>query len=110
MNRKQKQVILPDETIISKIYLIRKQKVMVDKDLALLYGVLVKNLNKAVKRNAKRFPPDFMFQLTEKEHDSLRFQIGTLEKGKHSKYLPYYSQNKELLCFQAFLILKERWR
>ena len=62
---------------------------MIDKDLALLYGVLTKNLNKAVSRNLKRFPTDFMFRLTKVEYSSLRFQFGTLEKGAHSKYLPF---------------------
>ena len=54
-----------------------------------MYGVEVKRLNEAVKRNASRFPEDFMFQLSKDEYDSLRSQIATLEKGKHSKYLPY---------------------
>lgn len=74
-----------------KIYFIRGYRVMLDSDLADLYGVETKNLNKAVKRNLKRFPDDFMFQLTEEEHEILRFQIGTLrfEHGGHKKYLPY---------------------
>lgn len=59
--------MLPDETISNKIYFIRNVKVMLDKDLAELYGVLTGNLNKAVKRNIKRFPEDFMFQLTREE-------------------------------------------
>ncbi|MBU0687599.1 MAG: ORF6N domain-containing protein [Candidatus Margulisbacteria bacterium] len=80
---------MPIERIENKIYLIRGQKVMLDKDLAELYGVKTKNLNKAVRRNAKRFPEDFMFKLAKEEYRSLRFQIGTLEKGKHSKYLPF---------------------
>ena len=60
-------------------------------DLAALYQVETKNLNRAVSRNIERFPPDFMFQLTEAEHESLRFQIGTLEigRGLHRKFLPY---------------------
>ena len=61
------------------IYEIRGRQVMLDRDLAALYGVLTKNLNKAVKRNVKRFPEDFMFQLTKEE--CLRFQSGTLETG-----------------------------
>ena len=80
---------IPEERIENKIYLIRGQKVMVDFDLAELYGVRTFNLNKAVKRNIKRFPSDFMFQLTKEEYQSLRFQLGILEKGEHSKYLPY---------------------
>ena len=62
------------------IYEIRGQKVMLDSDLAKLYGVLTKNLNKAVKRNIERFPSDFMFQLTKEEYDNLKFQIGTSKK------------------------------
>src|SRR5690242_18992303 len=62
---------------------------MLDRHLAELYGVQIKSLNLAVKRNIKRFPPDFMFQLTRDEYDSLRFQFETLKRGAHSKYLPY---------------------
>lgn len=77
--------------IKSLIYEIRGVKVMLDKDLAELYHVTTGNLNKAVKRNIKRFPLDFMFQLTKEEWDSLRFQIGILEtgRGKYPKYLPH---------------------
>lgn len=79
------------EEIRNRIYEIRGRQVMLDKDLAELYGVEVKNLNKAVGRNLDRFPDDFMFQLTKEEHDFLRFQNGTIKKGRgeHSKYLPY---------------------
>ena len=59
------------------IYLIRGEKVMLDYDLAVLYGVPTKSLNLAVKRNAERFPNDFMFRLTQAEAEGLRFQIGT---------------------------------
>jgi hypothetical protein len=78
-----------DEEIGNAILLIRGQKVMLDRDLARLYGVKTKILNKAVSRNLERFPADFMFQLTPEEHDSLRFQFGTLKRGQHSKYLPF---------------------
>lgn len=76
------------EQVESSILLIRGQKVMLDRDLAGLYGVTTKILNKAVRRNIERFPGDFMFQLTREEYESLRFQIGTLKRGQHSKYLP----------------------
>lgn len=72
---------LPDKAIISKIYLVRNQKVMIDRDLADLYGVATGNLNKAVKRNIKRFPPDFMFQLSEEEFKNLIFQNGISKWG-----------------------------
>ena len=86
-----KAMIIPDELVINKIYLICGQKVMVDRDLAKLYGVPTKAFNQAVKRNAERFPGDFMFRLTKKEWESLRSQFVTLEigRGKYPKYLPY---------------------
>ncbi len=76
------------EFIERRIYLIRGQKVMIDVNLADLYQVETKNLNKAVKRNIERFPNDFMFRLTKKEVGNLRFQIGTSSWGGH-RYLPY---------------------
>ena len=72
---------VPEEVIISKIYLIRGIKVMLDKDLAELYGVTTGNLNKAVKRNSKRFPGDFMFRLSKQEFDNLIFHYGTSSWG-----------------------------
>lgn len=62
-----KSLTIPDEVIINKIFLKRGQKVMLDKDLSIIYGVTTGNLNKAVKRNLRRFPPDFMVQLTNEE-------------------------------------------
>lgn len=79
---------MPDEVIINKIHLIRGKKVMIDKDLAELYNVATRDLNKAVKRNFKRFPDDFMFQLTEDEQEILMFQNGTSSWGGTRK-LPY---------------------
>lgn len=73
--------IIADETIMSKIYYIRDQKVMLDKDLAELYQVTTGNLNKAVARNIKRFPSDFMFRLTDEEFKNLLFQNGTASWG-----------------------------
>ena len=63
--------------IEQRIYVVREQRIMLDNDLADLYGVATKNLNKAVRRNVARFPPDFMFQLSDQEVTNLRFQIGT---------------------------------
>jgi hypothetical protein len=80
--------LIPLEMIERKIYLIRGHRVMLDKDLAEMYEVTTGNLNKAVSRNIESFPPDFMFQISAEEYRSLRFQIGILEKGAHSKYLP----------------------
>ena len=82
--------LIPIEKIEKAIYLIRGEKVMLDRDLALLYQVNTKTLNRAVKRNLKRFPLDFMFQLTTDETDVLRYQIGTSNKGRGGRrYLPY---------------------
>jgi hypothetical protein len=83
-----KEMTIPDEVIINKIYFVRGQKVMLDKDLAELYNVTTSNLNKAVKRNPKRFPEDFMFQLTEDEFKNLIFQNGTSSWGGTRK-LPF---------------------
>src|SRR5215208_6518561 len=66
----------------NRIYEIRGERVILDRDLAVLYEVETKALNLAVKRNIKRFPKDFMFQLTKEEWDVLRFQIETLESGQ----------------------------
>ena len=90
-------------SIQNRIYEIRGERVMLDRDLASLYQTETKSLNLAVKRNVKRFPKDFMFQLTKEEFESLRFQIETLEKADKSlrfqietskgrggtRYLPY---------------------
>jgi hypothetical protein len=91
MTKPDRRSVVPIERIESAIFLVRGHKVMVDRDLAALYGVTTFNLNKAVKRNADRFPEDFMFQLTAEEADALRFQVG-MSKGKGRggrRYLPY---------------------
>ncbi|MFA7208709.1 MAG: ORF6N domain-containing protein [Parcubacteria group bacterium] len=85
----EKIMPISPEIIQQKIYFIRGEKVMFDRDLAELYGVETKALNRAVRRNVDRFPADFMFQVNEKEAKILRYQFGTLEMGKYSKYLPY---------------------
>ena len=79
------------QIIESKIFTIRGQQVMLDRDLAELYQVTTKRLNEQVKRNIQKFPSDFMFQLTEDEWESLRSQFATLntKRGQHRKYLPY---------------------
>ena len=77
--------------IQQKIYDIRGFKVMFDYDLALIYRTETKRLKEAVRRNIKRFPPDFMFELTKSEYDFLRSHFASLEggRGKYSKYLPF---------------------
>src|SRR5436190_9729031 len=82
--------LVPIESIERVIYLVRAEGVMLDRDLAKLYGVETKILNRAVKRHVNRFPPDFMFQLTADETDVLRYQIGTSKKGRGGRrYLPH---------------------
>ena len=90
--RDLKTLRIPEEVIQKRIYLLRGYRVMLDHDLAELYGVTVKRLNEQVKRNRRRFPQDFMLRFTIAEARSLRSQIATLKKqkrGGHRKYLPY---------------------
>lgn len=90
MKRKAKK--LPAEIIENVILLCRGQKIILDTDLAGIYGVTTKVLNQAVQRNRDRFPSDFLFRLTRKEAAnvaSLRSQFVTLKRGQHRKYLPY---------------------
>ena len=87
-SKKGSAIISAAKQIEQTILLIRGQKVMLDRDLADLYGVETKQLKRAVRRNVHRFPPDFMFELTRKEYNSLRSQFGTFKRGAHSKYLP----------------------
>jgi phage regulator Rha-like protein len=82
-------VVIIEEKIVDKIHLIRGKKVMIDRDLAELYGVETKRLKEQVNRNLSRFPKHYMFELTQKEYESLRSQNATLKQGAHTKYLPY---------------------
>jgi phage regulator Rha-like protein len=81
--------LIPADRIEKAILLIRKQKVMLDADLADLYGVQTKFLVRAVKRNIDRFPADFMFQLSKEEFDDLRFHFGTSSDWGGRRYPPY---------------------
>lgn len=82
--------IIPQEILESKILVFKGHKVMLDRDLAVLYGVETKALNRAVRRNVDRFPGDFMFKLKKSEADALsRCQFGTLKRGSNIKYVPY---------------------
>jgi hypothetical protein len=95
IRRRAMNELIPAERIENRIYLIRGQKVMLDKDLANLYEVKTKALNQAIGRNIERFPEDFMFQLTWPETERLRSQFVTLKnkasnkRGLHAKFLPY---------------------
>ncbi|MDP3464597.1 MAG: ORF6N domain-containing protein, partial [Sulfuricurvum sp.] len=107
-----------DDSIKNKIYTIRGLQVMLDSDLAELFEVETKNLNRAVNRNSDRFPQNFMFQLTEDEYQNLRFQNGTSSRddslksqivtlengrGKHRKYLPYVFTEQGVAMLSAVL-------
>ena len=74
------------EVIHRRIMGIRGDRVMLDLHLAALYGVETKQLKRTVRRNIHRFPPDFMFEVTREEYNSLRSQIGTIKRGEHSKW------------------------
>jgi hypothetical protein len=90
--KEKRASIVPLESVVSRIFLVRGQKIMLDADLAELYGVTTKRLNEQVKRNIDRFPPDFMFQLNTKEYDSLRSQFATSKEqsGRGGRrYMPY---------------------
>lgn len=117
-----KELITPI-LIESKIFVIRGKQVMIDRDLAELYGVETKRITEAVKRNAERFPEEFRFQLTKDEYDFLRSQIATLktnndflrsqivtlktepedQRGKHAKYLPYVFTEQGVAMLSAVL-------
>jgi hypothetical protein len=84
-----KTIGVHDEVVISKILLIRNKKVLIDRDLAELYGISTKRLNEQVKRNNKRFPEDFMFQLTGKEKEEVVAICDHLKTLKYSPNLPY---------------------
>jgi len=104
--------LIPIERIERSIFFIRSHKVMLDRDLAYLYGVTTKVLNQAVKRHKDRFPEDFMFQLTMEEAriwwtevrgGGLRSQIVTLKRGEHIKYRPYAFTEHGILMLSSVL-------
>lgn len=88
---KELSILTTTDFIATKILFLRDEKVLLDADLALLYGVETRRLKEAVKRNIDRFPDDFMFELSKEEWESLRSQFATLKggRGKHSKYPPF---------------------
>jgi len=102
MNDNKPLSVIPDETVINKIYLIRNERVMLDSDLAELYGVETKRLNEQVKRNMDRFPEDFMFQLTEIEFENLKSQIATSSWGGR-RTLPYAFTEHGVLMLSSVL-------
>ena len=95
-------LIISEETISDKIYFIRNQKVMLDRDLAMLYGIENKRLNEQVKRNISRFPEDFMFQLNQIEFQNLKSQIATSSWGG-SRKLPFAFTEHGVLMLSSIL-------
>ena len=90
MNKPEKRIAIPDEVVMSKIYLIRGQKVMLDRDLAELYGVETRILKQAVKRNIARFPDDFMFEMSRQELEQWRDEFATtIGERKGIRYAPF---------------------
>lgn len=103
-----KEVLLPSmdtETIREKIYIIRGKKVMIDRDLAILYGVPTKRLNEAVKRNIKRFPVDFMFEIDVKEiEERLRSHFATSNRGRGGRrYSPLVFTEQDIAMLSSVL-------
>jgi hypothetical protein len=102
VNEKNTMVVLPDEVIMTKIFVIRGQKVMIDCNLAELYGVETKRLNEQVKRNISRFPKDFVFQLNDLELQNLMSQFATSSWGGVRK-LPYVFTEHGVLMLSSVL-------
>jgi hypothetical protein len=102
MNKDDQPVKLPDAVLMEKIHVIRGKKVMLDYDLAALYGIETKQLKRAVRRNIYRFPEDFMIELTIEEFNDLRSQIGTSSWGG-SRYLPMAFTEHGVLMLSSVL-------
>jgi hypothetical protein len=101
-----KELKAGDQEIAEKIYLIRGHKIMLDKDLAEMYGVETKRLIEQVNRNALRFPPEFMFRLTNEEFDVLRSQFATSKRGGR-RYAPYVFTEHGILMLSSVLNSKQ---
>ena len=108
MTTENTSVLIPDERIMDKIFLIRDQKVMLDRDLAELYGVETKRLKEAVKRNLFRFPEDFMFELTKEEFDNWRTQFATSNSDRMGlRYSPMVFTEHGVLMLSSVLNSKK---
>ena len=104
----KKGTLLPDELIINKIILLRDQKVLVDRDLAELYDVDTRTLNQAVKRNLKRFPEDFMFQMTKEEFEIWRSQIVITNNDKMGLRRPPYVFTEQGVAMLSSVLNSDR--
>jgi len=108
MTTENTSVLLPDERIMDKIFLIRDQKVMLDRDLAELFGVETKRLKEAVKRNLFRFPEDFMFELTKEEFENWRTQFATSNSDRMGlRYSPMVFNEHGVLMLSSVLNSKK---
>ncbi len=106
--KKTNATIIADENLINKIYFIRGMKVMIDRDLAELYGVETKQLKRQVKRNIERFPPDFMFELTKDEFENWRSQFGTSNSEKMGlRFKPYVFTEQGVAMLSSILNSKQ---
>jgi len=103
-NKESDTRILPIEQIEKCILLIRGQKVMLDADLAELYGTETRRLNEQVKRNIKRFPKDFCFQLTQEEYSILRSQFATSRRHGGRRYMPYVFTEHGALMAAKYIV------
>jgi len=102
MAKANKSILIVEEAIINKIYLIRGQKVMLDRDLAELYGVETKRLKEAVRRNKNRFPPDFLFEMTTKELENWRTQFASSNEDKQGlRHAPFCFTEQGVTCYPA---------
>jgi hypothetical protein len=102
------ELMIPEEVILRKIYLIRDQKVMLDMDLAELYGVETKQLKRAVRRNISRFPLDFMFELTSEELSKWRRQFGTSNREKMGLRIPPFAFTEHGVLMLASVLNSDR--
>ena len=104
MSKVQQDLSISESFVVNKIYTVGKHNIMLDSDLAELYKVETKRLNEQVKRNLERFPPDFMFQLSDSEWESLRSQIATSKSSRGGrKYLPYVFTEHGVLMLSSVL-------
>ena len=107
-NDSQFKITKAEEVIRNRILIIRECKVMLDRDLAELYGVSTKRFNEQVRRNTERFPPDFMFQLTQAEYENLRSQIATSSSSYGGRrYLPYAFTEHGVAMLSSILSSKQ---
>ena len=104
----EEAALIPDEVIVSKIYLIRGKKVMLDRDLAELYKVETKQLKRAVRRNIERFPDDFMFELSKEELENWRYQFGTSNIEKFGLRVTPFAFTEYGLLMLASVLNSER--